>query len=151
MDRSVDLAGDERGVYLLGEQPLAPGLSERPILDRVAARADDLERNPPDFPSQRLGKPTPRLARLRERERRAARAEREKDGRGHCGDISIEEGGFLQAFPGTVGSRSAVSLACSPARRAPASVKSPYPPTAAPDSCSASRHRFDTSAESSSA
>ena len=85
MDRGVDLAGDERGVYLLGEQSLAPGLSERPIPDRVAARADDLERNSLDFPSQRLGKPTPRLARLRERERRAARAQREKGGRGHRG------------------------------------------------------------------
>jgi hypothetical protein len=48
---------------------------------------------------------------LRERERRAARAEREKSGRGHHVAISIEQGGFLQAFPGTVGSGRAASLA----------------------------------------
>ena len=41
MHRDVDPPVEERRVDFLGEQPLAAGLGERPILDHVAAGADD--------------------------------------------------------------------------------------------------------------
>ena len=69
MDSGVDCAGEQRGVYFLGEQALAPGRGERPILDRVAAGADNLQYDPPDLPAMRLRKPPPRLVRLRQRQR----------------------------------------------------------------------------------
>ena len=74
----VDRAGEERGVDFLGEQALAASLGERPILDRVAGGADDLKRDPLDLPAMRLGQPAARLVRLRERQGRTARAEREE-------------------------------------------------------------------------
>ena len=54
MDGRVDLARQKREVDLLGEEALAAGLGERPVLDRVAAGADDLERDPLDVPAVRL-------------------------------------------------------------------------------------------------
>jgi hypothetical protein len=47
----VDRAREERGVNLLGEQALAAGLGERAVLDRIAAHANDLERDPVDLPA----------------------------------------------------------------------------------------------------
>ncbi len=42
MDRAVDLVRRERDIDFLGEQTLAARLGERPVLDDVAARADEL-------------------------------------------------------------------------------------------------------------
>ena len=75
MDGRVDRAGEQRRVDLLGEQALAAGVGERPVLDRVAARADDLKRDPLDLPAVRLGQAAARLVRLDERQRRTARSE----------------------------------------------------------------------------
>ena len=46
MHREVDGAGEQRLLDLLGEQALAAGLRQRPVLDRVAGGADDLELDP---------------------------------------------------------------------------------------------------------
>jgi hypothetical protein len=40
MHGDVDAAGDERFLDLLGEQALAAGFGERPVLDAVAAGRD---------------------------------------------------------------------------------------------------------------
>ena len=77
---AVDRPGEERGVDFLGEQALAPSVGERPILDRVPSGSDDLKRDPLDRPAMRLGQPAARLVRLRERQWRTARAEREDSG-----------------------------------------------------------------------
>ena len=82
MDGAVDLAQEQRGVDFLGEQALPAGLGERPVLDRIAARADDPELDPLRLPPVRLREPPSRLVRLRERKRRAPRAENEERGGG---------------------------------------------------------------------
>ena len=43
MHRQVDRTGDKRVLDLLGEQALAAGLRQRPVLDAVAAGADHLD------------------------------------------------------------------------------------------------------------
>ena len=55
MDRGVDRAGEKRDVDLLGEQALAAGLGQRPVLDAIATGADHLKRDPLDLPALRLG------------------------------------------------------------------------------------------------
>ncbi len=89
------VAGEERGVDFLGEQALPAGLGERPVLDRVAAGADDLKRDPLDLPALRVREPAAGLVGLRQREGRTARAEREEDRRGH-GGRGIDDRAFLR-------------------------------------------------------
>lgn len=45
MDGDIDVAAVKRDIELLGEEALAAGFTQRPILDRVAGRldGDDLE------------------------------------------------------------------------------------------------------------
>src|SRR5271155_1203152 len=111
MDRGVDRAGEKRGVDLLRERAVAAGPGERPVLDPVAAGADHLKRDPLDLPALRLRQQSAGLVRLLERERRTARAEREQDGRGHRGVLSIDDSAFPEIFPGLAGSTSAGALA----------------------------------------
>ena len=61
VDRAVDLAREQRGVDLLREQTLSAGLGERPVLDLVAARADDPEFNSLRLPIKRVGEAAARL------------------------------------------------------------------------------------------
>ena len=76
MHGEVDLAGQQRLLDLLGEKALAAGLRQRPVLDAVAGRRDDAHlelvagRAPCAASSRSL-----HLARLRQRQRRAARAD----------------------------------------------------------------------------
>ena len=83
VDGGVDLAREQRDVDLLGEQALAAGLGERPVLDRVAARADDPQLDVLLRPAVRLREPAPGLVGLSERQRRAAGAKDEKRRSGH--------------------------------------------------------------------
>ena len=71
----IDLVRQQRLLDLLGEQPLAAGLRERAILDRVAGRADDVQGDPHLVESVGGGEACAHLVRLRERQRRAARAD----------------------------------------------------------------------------
>ena len=80
MDGQVDAAVEQRLLDFLGEQPFAAGLGEGAVLDRVAAYADDLERDALDLPALRVGEAAPRLVRLDERQGRTARAKREPGG-----------------------------------------------------------------------
>ena len=77
MHGEVDGAGQQRLLDLLGEQPLAAGLGERPVLDRVAGGADDLDLDPLGVEAAGGGEPALHLARLHQRQRRAARADTE--------------------------------------------------------------------------
>ena len=83
MHGEVDPALEQGGIDFLGEQALAASLGERPILDEVAAGANDGDRHAPLVPAVRGGQPAARLLGLREGERRAARAEGEEDWRSH--------------------------------------------------------------------
>ena len=82
MHGDVDLAGGERLLDLAGKEPLAADLLERAVLHPVAGGLDhrDLERRLGQI--ERLPKPAACLVRLRERKRRAARADLEGAGRG---------------------------------------------------------------------
>ena len=75
MHREIDRALGEREIELLREQPLAAGLRQRPVLDRVAGGLDDAERQLRLIEAERRREPVLRLARLGERERAAARAD----------------------------------------------------------------------------
>ena len=90
MHRGVDLAVEQRRVDLLGEQPLAAGFGERPVLDEVAAGADDLRARLRSRPSRAPPRRSPRLVRLSQSQRRAARAEGEKDAGSHARAIKGE-------------------------------------------------------------
>jgi hypothetical protein len=68
MHRGVDLAGEQRRVDLLGEQALAAEIGERPILDDVAAGADDQSRDAGLLPAVRCRDQSSRLAGLGEGE-----------------------------------------------------------------------------------
>ena len=78
MHRGVDPPGEQGGVDLLGEEALAAGFRERPVLDDVAAGADDLERHRGLVPAVREREQPARLVRLSEGEGGAARAEGEE-------------------------------------------------------------------------
>ena len=75
MHGDVDAAGEQRLLDLLGEQALAAGLRQRPVLDAVAAGRDhhDLERVLRQ--AMRRHQPRARLMRLRQRQRAAARSD----------------------------------------------------------------------------
>jgi hypothetical protein len=75
MHREVDFAGEQRFLDFLGEKPLAAGIGQWPILDDIAGGADDLDRDRLHFQSRRGGEPALHLARLHQRQRRAARAD----------------------------------------------------------------------------
>ena len=91
MHGRVDRAGEERRVDFLGEQALAAGLGEGAILDRVAARADDLKRDALDLPALGLSQAAAGLVRLDERQGRTARAKREQGGGwGHPSGLTFE-------------------------------------------------------------
>jgi hypothetical protein len=86
MHREVDRTAEQRLLDLLGEQALAARLAQRAILDAIARGADrdDLDRVlvPPMRSSERRA----RQARLRQRERTAARsdANRLRQGTSEC-------------------------------------------------------------------
>ena len=79
VDGEVDAAVEQGGIDFLGEQTFAAGLGERPILDHVAAGANDGDCDARLVPAVRGGETAARLLRLGEGERRAARAEGEED------------------------------------------------------------------------
>lgn len=78
MNRAIDAAAEQGVVELLGEKAFAAGFDEAAILDAIAARGDrdDFERVLRR--AERSGEPRARLAGLRERKLRAARANAEK-------------------------------------------------------------------------
>ena len=90
MDGEVDAAVEQGGIDFLGEQTLAASLGERPILDDVAAGANDGDRDARLVPAVGGGETAARLLRLGEGERRAARAEGEEDCGGH-GEAPLRE------------------------------------------------------------
>jgi hypothetical protein len=73
MDGDVDAARKQRLLDLLGEQALAAGFRERPVLDAVAAGGDDDDLERRFRQAVRRHQPCPRLVRLRQRQRAAAR------------------------------------------------------------------------------
>ena len=75
MHREIDGAGAERLLDLLGEQALAAGLGQRPVLDHVAGGADGLDRDLIGSNAMRGGEAGAHFPRLGERERAAARAD----------------------------------------------------------------------------
>ena len=75
MHREVDVAGEQRLLDFLGEQSLAAGFGQWPILDDVAGGADDFDLDPLGVEARRGGEPALHLARLHQRQRRAARAD----------------------------------------------------------------------------
>ena len=86
MHREVDGAAEQRVLDLLGEQPLAAEVVERPVLDDVAGGADDLDLDPRGIEAAGRGEAALHLARLHQRQRRAARADAQNGGcrRGLC-------------------------------------------------------------------
>ena len=74
MDGEIDRAVDQRGVELLGEQALAAGLPQSPVLDRIARGANDDDRRR-GTAGRMGGEQTGDGLRLRQRERAAARAD----------------------------------------------------------------------------
>src|SRR5260370_8197183 len=74
MHREVDFACEQRLFDLLGEQPLAAGLGERPVLDLVAGGADrdELDRGSGEAMG---GERLPDQLRLLERQRAPPRAD----------------------------------------------------------------------------
>ena len=78
MHREIDRAVDQRLVDLLGEQPLAADVGERPVLHHVSGRADRAQFDSPGVEAVGGGKPRAHLARLRERKRTAARADAQR-------------------------------------------------------------------------
>jgi len=54
------------GVDFLGEQALAADIRERPILDPIASRPNDLKRDPLDLPADEPRPAAARLIRLRQ-------------------------------------------------------------------------------------
>jgi hypothetical protein len=85
MHRKIDRTGDERLLDLLGEEALAAGIGQRPVADRIARGADDLERDLLRGNAARR-QAIAHLLRLGERQRATARAddERGRSGRGRC-------------------------------------------------------------------
>ena len=75
MHGKIDRAGQQRLLDLLGEQALAAGVRQRPVLDRVAAGADGLDFDPVERDAARRGEAALHLPRLDQRQRRAARAD----------------------------------------------------------------------------
>ncbi len=90
MDGEVDAAVEQGGIDFLGEQTLAAGFGERPVLDQVAAGADDGDRDARLVPAVSGGETAAGLVRLGQGERRAARAEGEEDCGGH-GEAPLRE------------------------------------------------------------
>ena len=84
MHREVDGAAQQRVLDLLGEQPLAANVTERPVLNDVAGGADDLDLDPRGIEAAGRGETALHLARLHQRQRRAARADAQNGGRGLC-------------------------------------------------------------------
>ncbi len=86
MHGKVDGAGDERLLDLLGEETLAAGIRQRPVADRVAGGADDLEHDCFRGELVRGREAVAHLLRLGKRQRATARAddERRRLGRGWC-------------------------------------------------------------------
>src|SRR5207253_11322987 len=82
MHREVDPARRKRLLDLLGEQPLAANIRQRPILNTVAAGADRLNGDLLEIEAMRRGQRLPHHARLGQRERTAARAEPQGDAGG---------------------------------------------------------------------
>ncbi len=75
MHGEVDVAGEQRFLQLLGEQPLAAGLDQRPVGDPVARRLDDDKLALLRRKRVRGAEACGHLARLGQRQRRAARAD----------------------------------------------------------------------------
>ncbi len=75
MDAEIDFFGEQRPVELLGPQPLAADLRERPVLYLVAGRRDLDDLDPAVGPALRRLDRGSHLARLRQRQRRSASSE----------------------------------------------------------------------------
>ena len=75
MHGEVDVAGEQRLLQLLGEQPLAAGLDQRPVGDPVAGRLDDDQLALLRRKAVRGAEARGHLARLGQRQGRAARAD----------------------------------------------------------------------------
>ena len=75
MHGEIDSAGKQCFFDLLGEQPLAAGLGEWPVLDRIAGGADDLDFDVSGIEAAGGGEPALHLARLHQRKRRTARSD----------------------------------------------------------------------------
>ena len=87
MHREVDGAAEQRLLDFLGEEPLAAEVGERPVLDDVAGGADDLDLDPLGIEAAGRGEAALHLARLHQRQRRAARADAQDGG---CEDCAID-------------------------------------------------------------
>ena len=76
----------QRLLDFLGEQALAAGFGQRPVLDHVAGGADDLDLDPLRVEAAGRWRGGLHLARLHQRQRRAARADAQDGavGRGLC-------------------------------------------------------------------
>src|SRR5580692_1631245 len=75
MDRKVDRAGEKRLLDFFGEQPLAAGLCQRPVLDGVASGADHLDFDALEAETAGFGEAALHLARLHQRQRGTARTD----------------------------------------------------------------------------
>ncbi len=79
MNRDVDVAGQERRIEFLGEQPLPARFGQRTILDRIACRADlqDGDRRLRPFVGRR--EPTARLVSLGQRQGASPGSQSQRD------------------------------------------------------------------------
>lgn len=75
MHRKVDRAGEQRLLDLFGEQPLAAGVCQRPVLDGVAGGTDHLDFDAFGAETEGFGEAALHLARLHQRQRGTARTD----------------------------------------------------------------------------
>ena len=99
-DGKVDPAVEQGLLDLLGEEALAAGVGERPVLDHVTGGADGLDLDRVGRPAVRGGEAVAHRARLRQRERAAARADAEDGGRLLHGAIINPLGGRRVGWAG---------------------------------------------------
>jgi hypothetical protein len=83
MHRQIDLVRDQGLLDLLGEQALAADLGERPILDHIAAGADDLELECLGGKTMGARQLRPDHGGLRQRQRAATRSDPKHPGLHH--------------------------------------------------------------------
>ena len=80
MHGEIDGTGEQRLLDLLGEKAFAAGFRQRPVLDHVAAGADDFDLDPLRGDAMGLGEPGLHFVGLHQRQRRTARTRYAKSG-----------------------------------------------------------------------